>query len=129
MVISRPRQPRNDIDVYLSLLIEDLRLLWDQGVEVLDGYEKVKFNLCALLYCTINDFPVYGNLSGYSIKEQNACPIYEENTIYHKPKHGRKTSYIGHQRFVKHNHPYRRLKKAFNVSQEDNISPPPLIGE
>ena len=29
MMISGPRQPGNDIDVYLSPLIEDLKFLWD----------------------------------------------------------------------------------------------------
>ncbi|KAK2426682.1 hypothetical protein QL285_025325 [Trifolium repens] len=38
MMISGPRQPGNDIDVYLSPLIEDLRLLWEEGVDVLDAY-------------------------------------------------------------------------------------------
>jgi len=37
MMISGPRQSRNDIDVYLSPLIEDLRKLWDKGVDVFDG--------------------------------------------------------------------------------------------
>jgi len=83
MMISGPRQPGNDIDVYLSPLIEDLRLLWDEGVEVFDAYEKVNFNLRALLLWTINDFPAYGNLSGYSVKGHPACPICEENTSYH----------------------------------------------
>jgi len=32
MIILGPRQPRNDIDVYLSSLIEDLRLWWDEGI-------------------------------------------------------------------------------------------------
>ena len=41
MMILGPRQPKNDIDVYLSSLIEDLRLLWDEGIEVFDAYEKV----------------------------------------------------------------------------------------
>jgi len=34
-MISGSKQPGNDIDVYLSPLIEDLKLMWDQGVEVL----------------------------------------------------------------------------------------------
>ena len=38
MMISGPRQPGNDIDVYLSLFIEDLRKLWEDGVDVFDGY-------------------------------------------------------------------------------------------
>jgi len=67
-IISGPRQSGNDIDVYLSPLIEDLRLLWNDGVEVFDAYEKVNFNLRALLFYTINNFPAYGNLSGYSVK-------------------------------------------------------------
>ena len=96
MMISGPRQPGNDIDVYLSPLIEDLRLLWDAGIEVFDAYGKVNFNLRALLFCTINDFLAYEYLSGYSVKGHSACPICEENTSYHQLKHGRKTCYIGH---------------------------------
>jgi len=129
MMISGPRQPKNDIDVYLSPLIEDLRLLWDEGVEVFVAYEKVNFNLWALLLWTINDFPTYGNLSGYSVKRHHACPICEENTSYHKLKYGRKTCYIDHQKFLKCNHPYRRLRKAFNGCQEDKTAPPPLTGD
>ena len=56
MMISGPRQPENDIDVYLSPLIEDLRLLWNEDVEVFDAYENVNFNLRALLFCTLMIF-------------------------------------------------------------------------
>jgi len=116
-------------DIYLSPLIEDLRLLWNDSVEVFDAYEKVNFNLRALLFCTINDFPTYGNLSGYSVKGHRACPICEENTSYYELKYGRKTCYVGHQNFLKRNHPYRRLKKAFNGCQKDRTAPPPLTGD
>ena len=34
MMIVGPRQPRNDIDVYLTPLIEDLRKLWEDRVDV-----------------------------------------------------------------------------------------------
>ena len=92
MMMSGPRQPGNDIDVYLSPLIEDLNLLRNQGVELFDAYEKVKFNLWALLFCTINDFSAYWNLSSYSVKGNSVWLICEENTSYHQLKHGRKTS-------------------------------------
>jgi len=129
MMISGPRQPRNDIDVYLSPMIEDLRLLWNDCIEVFDAYEKVNFNLRALLFCTINNFPAYGNLSGYSVKGYHVCPICEENTSYHQLKYGKKTRYIGHRKFLKCHHPYQRLKKAFNSCQEDRTAPPPLTGD
>jgi len=64
-----------------------------------------------------------------SVKRHHACPICEENTNYHQLKYDRKTSYIGHRRFLKRNHPYRRLKKAFNGCQEDRSAPQPLIGK
>ncbi|KAL9691497.1 hypothetical protein QQ045_011921 [Rhodiola kirilowii] len=64
LLISGPRQPRNDIDVYLAALIEDLKLLWNEGVQTFDASRQEYFNMRAMLMCTINDFPAYGNLSG-----------------------------------------------------------------
>jgi len=37
--------------------------------------------------------------------------------------------YSRHRRFLTPNHPYRRLKKAFNGSQEHDVVPIPLTGE
>ena len=56
-------------------------------------------------------------------------PICEENTSYHQLKHGRKTCYIGHRRFLRRNHPYGQLKKDFNGCQEEKIQLPPLTRE
>jgi len=82
MMISGPRQSGNDINVYLSSLIEDLTKLWDEGVLVFDGFQNETFQMPTMLFCTINDFPVYENLSGYSIKGHHACLICEEDTSY-----------------------------------------------
>jgi len=79
-----------------------------------------------MLFCTINDFPAYGNLSGFSVKGHRACPIFEEKTSYEQLQHGRKTVYLGHRRFLKKYHSYRRLKKAFNRYEEHDICPTPL---
>ena len=45
MMIFGPKQPGSDIDVYLSPLIEDLKLMWDQGVEVFDAFTNETFKL------------------------------------------------------------------------------------
>jgi len=37
MMIAGQRQPGNDINVYLAPLIENLRNLWVEGVDVYDG--------------------------------------------------------------------------------------------
>ena len=77
MTIFGPRQPGNDIDVYP--LIGNLKLIWDQSVEVFDGFANETFKIDAMLFCTINNFPIYGNLLGY-VKGHKACPICEEDT-------------------------------------------------
>jgi len=64
------RQPGNDIDVYLSPLIEDLKLMWDQSVEVFDEFGNETFKMHAMLFCTIDDFSAYGNLSMYTTKNR-----------------------------------------------------------
>ena len=129
MMISGPRQPGTDIEVYLSPWVEDLRNLWDEGVLVFDGFRNETFQMRAMFFCTINDFSIYGNLSGYSVKGHHACPICEEDISYIQLKHGRKTIYTRHRRFLKPHHPYRQLKKAFNGSQDHETAPIPLTGE
>ena len=80
MLISGPRQPGNDIDIYLAPLIEDLKMMWESGVEVFDAHRNENFKLKAMLFGTINDFPAYGNLLGYSVKGHEACPICDKET-------------------------------------------------
>ncbi|RVX22951.1 hypothetical protein CK203_008266 [Vitis vinifera] len=40
LLISGPQQPGNDIDIYLAPLIEDLKTLWEIGVEAYDAYQR-----------------------------------------------------------------------------------------
>ena len=94
-----------------------------------DAFRKGTFEMRAMLFCTTNDFPAYGNLSGYNVKGHHACPICEEDTSYIQLKHGRKIVYTRHYHFLKSHHPYRRLKKALNGIQEHETAPIPLTGE
>ncbi|RVW94540.1 hypothetical protein CK203_030792 [Vitis vinifera] len=117
-----PRQPGNDIDVYLAPLLDDLKMLWDVGVECYDVHQQEVFTLRAILLWTINDFPAYGNLSGCVVKGYFACPICGEDTFSHRLKHGKKNSYTGHKRFLPCNHPFRKQKKAFNGKTKDGLN-------
>ncbi|XP_073298510.1 uncharacterized protein [Primulina huaijiensis] len=128
LLISSPRQPGDDIDVYLAPLINDLKCLWDKGVEAYDAYLEESFSLRDVLLWTINDFPAYGNMSGCVVKGNHACSICAEETYSTRLKHCRKMSYTGHRRFLPLSLPYRRQKKAFNGKQEFNLAPKPLSG-
>ncbi|CAL9018720.1 unnamed protein product [Prunus brigantina] len=68
LLISDPKQPRNDIDVYLEPLIDDLKSLWDGIRGVYDAHNGEYFTLRAALMWTINDFPAYGNLSRCNVQ-------------------------------------------------------------
>ena len=114
LLIFGPRQPGNDIDIYLAPLIEDLITLWEVGVQVYDAHQQEFFTLRVILLWTIYDFPTYGNLSGCTVKGYYGCSICEEKTYSCRLKHGKKNSYIGHKQFLSRNHPYRKQRKAFN---------------
>ena len=109
--------------------MDDLKTLWEKGVETYDAHLHEVFTLKAILLWTINDFPAYGNLAGCTVKGYYACPICGEGTYSKRLKHGRKNSYMGHRRFLPCNHPYRRQKKAFNGEQDFRIPPKILSGE
>ncbi|KAL8148879.1 hypothetical protein AgCh_006037 [Apium graveolens] len=101
LLIPGPKEPGNNIDIYLQPLIEDLKLLWDEG---------------------------YGNLSGYTIKGAKACPICEDATIDLCLNNCKKNVYMGHRTFLPLNHPYRKRKKSFDGTVETRVARLPLTG-
>jgi hypothetical protein len=70
--------------------------------------------LRAALLWTINDFPAYGMLSGWSTAGRFACPYCMENTKSFQLRFGGKTSWFDcHRRFLPSNHPFRRDTRSF----------------
>ncbi|CAM8892135.1 unnamed protein product [Rhodiola kirilowii] len=60
IMIPGPTNPKKRIDMYLRPLIDDLKLLWNVGVDTYDVNRKLNFKLRAALMWTISDFPAYG---------------------------------------------------------------------
>ncbi|KAL0285199.1 UNVERIFIED_CONTAM: hypothetical protein Scaly_2825500 [Sesamum calycinum] len=86
MLIPGPKGPGNDIDVYLQPLIDELKELWEVGIEAYDAYKKENFILRAALMWTISDLPAYSYLSGWITSGYFACPIcMSETTCEHLP--------------------------------------------
>ncbi|XP_062104250.1 uncharacterized protein LOC133815423 [Humulus lupulus] len=128
LLISGPKKPGNDIDIYLAPLIDDLKVLWS-GIDCYDSFKKENFILRGVLLWTINDFPAYGNLSGCFVKGYKGCPICGEQTSATRLEHCRKMCYMGHRRFLPEKHYYRKQKLAFNGEQELREAPTPMTGE
>ena len=66
LVIPGPKNPKQRLDVFLQLLIYELKSLWDVGVETWDVSLKQNFIMRALLLWTVSDFPAYSLLSGWT---------------------------------------------------------------
>lgn len=74
-LILGPSNPKANIDVYLQPLIDELKQLWSEGALTYDISKKQNFVMRATLMWTINDFPAYGMLSGWSTQSKLACPV------------------------------------------------------
>jgi hypothetical protein len=128
MLIPGAKSPRMNIDVYLQPLIDELKELWENGVETWDAKAKKNFTLHAVLLWTINDFPAYAMVSGWSTKGKFACPYCHKDTDYLWLKFGNKHCYMGHRRFLPSDHKWRRNKVSFNNKVETREPPVPLTG-
>ena len=75
LLIPGPKSLGRETDVYLQPLIEELKELWTFGVYTYDSLTGKFFQLHATLLWMINDFSTYVDLSGWSTKRYQACPI------------------------------------------------------
>jgi hypothetical protein len=74
MLISGAAQYGIDINVYLQPLLDELLILWArEGVKVWDEQERGYFNLCAMLFITIQDGLALGSILGQVFKGYNGC--------------------------------------------------------
>ncbi|XP_021734985.1 uncharacterized protein LOC110701677 [Chenopodium quinoa] len=124
LIIPGPPSLGYDIDVYLQPLIEELKELWEVGVDTYDAVKDETFSLKASLLWTISDFPAYAMLSGWSTKGEFACPNCNHKTWSKYLKYSGKMCYMGHRRSLKENHHWRRNKRAFDGNVETRPPPP-----
>lgn len=128
MVIPGPDSPGNNIDVYLQPLVDELKLLWETGVQTYDISSKMNFNLCASLLWTISDLPALAYLSGWSTRGKYGCICCHGETYSTWLKHGRKFCYMGHRRFLDKKHAFRNDETSFDGGKETGFAPIPLEG-
>ncbi|KAA0062133.1 transposase [Cucumis melo var. makuwa] len=82
-----PKQSGYDINTYLAPLIDDLKILWEEGVRRFDAYKEEYFTLRAVLLWTINDFPAYDNLCGKYLPRHHPYRLQKKN-FDGKQEHG-----------------------------------------
>ncbi|XP_075094131.1 uncharacterized protein LOC142161730 [Nicotiana tabacum] len=127
VIVPGPTNPKQKIDVFLQPLIKELTLLWEEGVEAFDISKKQNFQLRAALMWTINDFPTYSMLSGWSTAGKLACPYCMEEAQSLRLCHGGKTTWFdSHRMFLDQHHLFRKDRKNFLKGQTVKRLPPAL---
>jgi hypothetical protein len=129
VLIQGPKQPGNDIDVYLRPLVDELLELWAKpGVRVWDEHTEQEFDLRALLFVTINDWPALSNISGQTNKGYNACTHCLDETESKYLGKSRKVVYPFNRRFLPRKHPLRKKGKHFDGEADRRPKPVPRSG-
>ncbi|WVZ13620.1 hypothetical protein V8G54_011186 [Vigna mungo] len=118
MIIPGKQMPGNSIDVYLQPLVDELRELWNDGVETFDSSLNETFRMRAALMWIISDFPGLGL----------ACPTCNFDAEPCRLPHSRKWCFMGHRRFLSRNHRFRLNRVRFDGSTEERNPPLKLSG-
>ena len=92
IVIPGLNSPRQNIDVCLRSLIDELTQLWFSRALTFNISRKQNFIMRAALMWTINDFPGYGMVSGWITHGKLACPYCMKNNKAFMLTNGGKTS-------------------------------------
>src|SRR6266542_1852715 len=81
ILIQGPKQPGNDIDVFLEPLLEDMAKLWNDGELVWDEFKQECFTLSAMIFVAITDYPGGFSSSG-QMKGKKGCLVSLGDTQY-----------------------------------------------
>ena len=82
MLIEGPKQPGNDINLYLGLLKEELDTLWKTPANTWDAAEKEYFPMRAALLTTVHDYLSYGYVAGQVVHGFSGCVRCMDDTTY-----------------------------------------------
>ncbi|KAI5349871.1 hypothetical protein L3X38_002762 [Prunus dulcis] len=85
------------------------------------------FTLRAAVMWTVNDFPAYAMVSGWSTKGYMACPVCKEDVT--SGWHAGKVCYLGHRRWLPWDHEWREKDKEFDGNTERRLRPREWSGD
>ena len=124
LVIPGATSPGITTDVYLQLLVEEPRELWDVGIEAYDASSKNVFQLRVALMWIVHE---YVDVSGWSTKGKFACPCCASETDSQYLKHGHKFCYMGHRRWLDNDREFQEEDTLFDGSTDMRVACVPPI--
>ncbi|KAI5328469.1 hypothetical protein L3X38_027866 [Prunus dulcis] len=85
------------------------------------------FTLRAAVMWTVNDFPAYVMVSGWSTKGYMTCPVCKEDVT--SGWHAGKVCYLGHRRWLPWDHEWWEKDKEFDRNTERHLRPREWSGD
>ncbi|XP_076909856.1 uncharacterized protein LOC143567279 [Bidens hawaiensis] len=132
LVIPGPKNPKQNLDVFLQPLVDELKLLFTHGIETYDAYRMNNFQMRAVLLWTVSDFPAYAMLSGWSTHGRLACPYCSNESGSFQLQFGGKACWFDcHRQHLPMRHCFRKDKINFrkNVAVRHERPLPEPSGE
>src|SRR5215216_6188420 len=124
LLISGPKSPRKDLDLFMEPLVEELQQLW-RGVLTRHLYSSppANFFLRAVIIWCIHDYPALGTMSGRTTHGYNACVRCDRNPLSYTILS--KICYIGHRHFLAKDklRPTKYQRYVFNAKHENRDAP------
>ena len=119
-------QPKiKKLKVCLQSLIDELKTLWNEGVQTNDVHMDQTFKMKATLMWTVNDFPAREMLSGWSTLGALSCPVCQDQLHGTYLQYGGKVSWFDcHRCFLPQNHAFMRNRNAFMKGRMVHGQPP-----
>jgi hypothetical protein len=113
LVISGPKEPKKQMNIFLRLLMEELKELL-QGVDAYDSHLKCRFNLLDVYLWSINDYLVYDKFADWCVYGRLNCSVCMDESDAFMLQHSRKVSFFDcHRRFLPLSDEFRGDKESF----------------
>jgi hypothetical protein len=105
--------------------MDDIKILWEKGVEMMDASLRKKFTLKDIIFVTITDYPGLFSLLG-QIKGKTNYVVCIDGTCYTYLIGSNKMVYMRHRRFLVKKNRYRKdtMNKYFNNLAKPQLDEP-----
>jgi len=97
LLIPGPKNPKENLDIYMQPLIEELVQLFNEGILTYDVFLMQNFLMKVAILWSGSDFRAYAMLSGWMTVGRLACSYCMENTKAFRLAHGNKQSWFDYR--------------------------------
>jgi hypothetical protein len=116
-----------NIDIFLEPLVDELMLLWQDGVQTRDAAAEEGariFNMKAMLVMTIHDLEAYSIINGCTVRGKHGCPKCGPNCVsWYSFSLSKNVYNAQYRRWLPPGHPYRQNYRAFDGTVEERQAP------